>query len=104
LIPYDKLPHTPIASVNSVVVKTGAWRTFKPVINYEKCIRCMICWKFCPDVSIRLEDGNSYPAQSERIKKTIKEAPVIDYDHCKGCGICAEECPTKAIEMVPEEK
>ena len=104
LIPYDKLPNTPIAAVNSVVVKTGTWRTFKPVIHHEQCTRCMICWKYCPDASINLVDGTDYPAKNEVIKKAIDKVPVIDYDHCKGCGICAEECPVNAIEMVPEEK
>jgi len=26
--------------------KTGSWRNVRPVINYEKCINCFICWKF----------------------------------------------------------
>ncbi len=68
--------------------KTGAWRNIKPVIDLDDCIQCGICWKFCPDVSVLVED----------------ELPVIDYDYCKGCGICAEECPTKCIAMVEEEK
>jgi 2-oxoacid:acceptor oxidoreductase delta subunit (pyruvate/2-ketoisovalerate family) len=40
----------------------------------------MICWVYCPDMAIIVEDGR------------WKE---IDYDHCKGCGICAEVCPVK---------
>lgn len=68
--------------------KTGAWRNLRPVINLEKCIQCGICWKFCPDVSIYIQN----------------EYPVIDLDYCKGCGVCAEECPTKCIEMVKEER
>jgi len=68
--------------------RTGSWRNIKPVIELEKCIRCGICWKFCPDVSILIQD----------------EFPVVDYVYCKGCGICAEECPTKCITMVEEEK
>jgi 2-oxoisovalerate ferredoxin oxidoreductase delta subunit len=68
--------------------KTGAWRNIKPIIDNEKCIQCGICWKFCPDMSVYIEN----------------EFPVIDYVYCKGCGICAEECPTKCIAMVEEEK
>ncbi len=67
--------------------KTGTWRIERPVINYEKCIDCLICWMYCPDSAIiRTED--------DRVK--------IDYEYCKGCGICANECPVKAIEMVRE--
>lgn len=68
--------------------KTGFWRTFRPIINVEKCKRCLLCWIYCPEGCIeRLED--------DRIQ--------IDYDYCKGCGICANECPTKAIKMEREE-
>lgn len=68
--------------------KTGAWRNIRPVIDLDKCLKCGICWKFCPEPSIVIED----------------DWPVIDYDYCKGCGICAEECPSKCITMVEEVK
>ncbi len=67
--------------------KTGAWRNIKPVIDLDNCIQCGICWKFCPDVAIFIEN----------------ELPVINYDYCKGCGICAVECPVKCIKMVKKE-
>lgn len=76
--------------------KTGSWRNLKPVINYEKCTYCMICWKFCPEPAISLEpviiDGKEKPK------------PVIDYDYCKGCGICWVECPVQAIDHIEEER
>jgi 2-oxoacid:acceptor oxidoreductase delta subunit (pyruvate/2-ketoisovalerate family) len=74
--------------------KTGSWRNFRPVINYEKCTFCTICWKFCPDGAIKLE----------KIKKKGEEKfkVVIDYEYCKGCGICWEECPTGAINTEEE--
>jgi pyruvate ferredoxin oxidoreductase delta subunit len=69
--------------------KTGDWRTERPIWDAEKCTSCLLCWIFCPDSSILVEDG-----------KVIG----IDYEHCKGCGICAAECPPRvnAIEMKPE--
>ena len=70
---------------SSVKNKTGGWRTKKPVRNEKKCIKCMKCWLFCPDMCI-----------DENIK--------TDYGYCKGCGICAEVCPVKCIKMVDEEK
>ena len=74
---------------NSVQNKTGSWRTFKPELDKDKCIRCFECYVFCPEPCIDLNEENY---------------PVIDYDYCKGCGICAEQCPVDAIEMVKEEK
>jgi 2-oxoacid:acceptor oxidoreductase delta subunit (pyruvate/2-ketoisovalerate family) len=68
--------------------KTGDWRNIRPEIDLDKCLKCGICWKFCPEPSIEIVD----------------EWPVIDYDYCKGCGICAEECPAKCITMVEEVK
>jgi pyruvate ferredoxin oxidoreductase delta subunit len=72
---------------NSVLYKTGEWRSFKPIRNEEKCTDCLQCWIVCPDASIIVEDG-----------KIIG----IDYDYCKGCGICCKVCPFDAIEMIPE--
>jgi len=73
---------------NSEKYITGGWRTYRPVLDKDKCIHCMICWIYCPDSSIVVEAG---------------KMTGFDLDHCKGCGICAFECPKKAIEMVLEE-
>ncbi len=81
-------PTMPMSLGSQLYNKTGAWRNIRPVVDNAKCIQCGICWKFCPDMSIYIEN----------------EFPVIDYVYCKGCGICAEECPTKCIAMVEEEK
>lgn len=80
-IPIGALPYK-----LSLDYRTGSWRAERPVIDYGKCTKCLICWLFCPEPSI-IWDGKDV---------------VIDYDYCKGCGICAYECPVKAIKMVPE--
>jgi pyruvate ferredoxin oxidoreductase delta subunit len=67
---------------------TGSWRVFRPILNKEKCVKCLRCWIFCPEGSIHREKDNS-----------VK----IDYDFCKGCGVCANECSVKAIIMEREE-
>lgn len=74
---------------NSVEYKTGGWRAFRPVLDPEKCIHCLICWIYCPDSSILTKD---------------EKMLGFDLDHCKGCGICASVCPKDAIEMVEEGK
>lgn len=71
----------------SVEVKTGLWRTMRPVIDYDRCNKCWwVCSTFCPDSAINIEDG----------------VPFIDYDHCKGCLVCVGVCPPHAIEATPE--
>jgi 2-oxoisovalerate ferredoxin oxidoreductase delta subunit len=83
-----EMPMMPMSLGSMLYNKTGAWRNIRPVVDLENCIQCGICWKFCPDMSIFIEN----------------EFPYVNYDYCKGCGICAEECPVKCIAMVEEEK
>ena len=64
------------------------WRTFRPVVDSEKCTGCRMCWVYCPEHCIDMVDDKS----------------VIDYAYCKGCGICVEECPVGAIEMKSESE
>ena len=76
-------------AATSVEVKTGLWRTLRPVIDYDRCNRCnWVCGSFCPDSAINV-DSRGYP--------------VIDLDHCKGCMICVAQCPPHAIEAVSEQ-
>ena len=76
------------AAANSVEVKTGLWRTLRPVIDYSRCKHCWwICSSFCPDSAINVDAAGK---------------PEIDYDHCKGCMICVARCPPHAIEAIPE--
>jgi pyruvate ferredoxin oxidoreductase delta subunit len=73
--------------------KTGSWRANKPKWIEENCIQCMLCWIYCPDMSVKVKDG---------------KREQFDYDFCKGCGLCALECPgkkgQKAIVMEQEGK
>ncbi|OYT63333.1 ferredoxin [Candidatus Bathyarchaeota archaeon ex4484_205] len=71
---------------NSTRNKTGGWGAFKPNIDKNKCVYCLLCWIYCPDAAIsRLEEENKVE---------------VNYEYCKGCGICSQVCPVKAIEMV----
>ena len=67
--------------------KTGNWRVYKPTLDKEKCVKCLRCWVFCPEGSI---------------KRNKDDSVEINYDFCKGCGVCANECKVKAIIMTRE--
>jgi len=76
------------AGLTSVEVRTGLWRTIRPIIDYDLCRHCWwVCSTFCPDDAISVSDEGE---------------PVIDYDHCKGCMICVAQCPPHAILTIPE--
>ncbi|MFH1065735.1 MAG: 4Fe-4S binding protein [Nanoarchaeota archaeon] len=70
-------------------VKTGSWKTRRPLWDKKKCINCMLCVIYCPEACI--------PS-----KKGIRTE--TDLFHCKGCGICANVCPVKCIKMDEEYK
>jgi len=72
---------------NASVYPTGDWKSQRPVFEYEKCIKCGLCYLFCPEGCIEpTEDGYF--------------APNLYY--CKGCGLCARECPKDVISMIEE--
>jgi 2-oxoacid:acceptor oxidoreductase delta subunit (pyruvate/2-ketoisovalerate family) len=50
----------------------------RPLILAE-CTACGVCALFCPEGTVRREDGTM----------------VVDYEHCKGCGICEVVCPVR---------
>jgi pyruvate ferredoxin oxidoreductase gamma subunit len=74
---------------NARLRHTGNWRTERPVIDQSKCKRCFLCYLYCPDGAIALDDQNY---------------PHIDYEYCKGCLICYDECPPQAISFAVEEQ
>jgi len=69
--------------------RTGDWRSQKPIFDLEKCIKCGLCYIYCPEGCIRQNAEEDFEA---------------DMYYCKGCGICARECPKDVITMVEEEE
>ena len=69
--------------------RTGDWRSQRPIWDKSKCIKCGICYIFCPEGCIGQDAEGFFEA---------------DLFYCKGCGICSRECWTKAIKMVEEEE
>jgi pyruvate ferredoxin oxidoreductase gamma subunit len=77
-------------AATSVEVRTGLWRTMRPVIDYGQCNQCWwVCSTFCPDSAISVDEQGT---------------PHIDYEHCKGCMICVAQCPSHAIQIIPEHQ
>jgi pyruvate ferredoxin oxidoreductase gamma subunit len=74
-------------SGNTILKKTGNWRLFKPVIDYDRCSRCRACFVHCPHSCISLDESGY---------------PQIDYENCKGCFTCMDECPKKVISKERE--
>jgi len=74
---------------NAREYKTGDWRSQKPTYDFKKCIKCGICYIFCPEGCIGQNAEGYFEA---------------DLFYCKGCGICSRECPTGVITMVEEEE
>lgn len=77
----------PIAT-ELIVMKTGEWRSERPIVDRTKCVKCGTCWAFCPTQCI-VEKPRWFEA---------------DMAICKGCGICKTECPHGAITMVTEKE
>jgi len=69
--------------------QTGTWRSQRPLFDSRKCIKCGMCYIFCPEGCI------------EQNTEGYFEANLF---YCKGCGICARECWPQAITMVEEEE
>jgi 2-oxoacid:acceptor oxidoreductase delta subunit (pyruvate/2-ketoisovalerate family) len=81
-------PGGAVAPAESERPRTGGWRTgLRPDVDVERCIDCLLCWLYCPDSAVLVEDT---------------AFAGFDYDVCKGCEICATACPTGAIRMVEE--
>jgi pyruvate ferredoxin oxidoreductase delta subunit len=63
-------------------------RTMRPVVNFDTCVKCTLCWIQCPDSCFDVTPEGLYDANMES---------------CCGCGICEAVCPVKdCITMVNE--
>ena len=63
-------------------------RTMRPVVNFETCTKCTLCWLQCPDTCFDVTPDGHYDANLEA---------------CCGCGVCQDVCPVPGcITMVNE--
>jgi pyruvate ferredoxin oxidoreductase delta subunit len=69
--------------------KKFSTRTMRPVVDFETCTKCTICWMQCPDSCFDVTPTGHYDANMEA---------------CCGCGVCEAVCPVKdCITMVNEQ-
>ncbi len=70
--------------------KRGTSKTQRPVVRFDTCIKCTLCWYDCPD---------------ECFDPTPDGLFDVNYEYCTGCGRCAQVCPVNdCIVMVDELK
>jgi pyruvate ferredoxin oxidoreductase delta subunit len=69
--------------------KKFSTRTMRPVVDFETCTKCTICWLQCPDSCFDVTPTGHYDANMEA---------------CCGCGVCEAVCPVAhCITMVNEQ-
>ena len=86
-------------------------------INYDKCVKCMVCIEKCPTKVIK---GNLENRQKVIIDQSLcigctickkqckfgaiegelKEKHTVDEQKCVGCKLCLQKCPKKAIKTI----
>ena len=60
----------------------------RPVVDFDTCIKCTLCWLQCPDTCFDITPDGLYDANLES---------------CCGCGVCEAVCPVPdCITMVNE--
>ncbi|NQW22076.1 MAG: (4Fe-4S)-binding protein [SAR202 cluster bacterium] len=68
--------------------KKWSTRSMRPVINFDTCIKCTLCWLQCPDTCFDVTPDGLYDANMEA---------------CCGCGVCESVCPVPdCVTMVGE--
>jgi pyruvate ferredoxin oxidoreductase delta subunit len=69
-------------------LKKFSARTLRPVVDFQTCTKCTLCWLQCQDSSFDVTpDGNYDP----------------NMEVCCGCGVCEAVCPVpNCITMVSE--
>ena len=68
--------------------KKFSTRSMRPVVDFNTCIKCTLCWLQCPDTCFDITPDGLYDANMEA---------------CCGCGVCEAVCPVPdCVTMVNE--
>ncbi|MDA2930314.1 (4Fe-4S)-binding protein [Acidobacteria bacterium AH-259-O06] len=80
----------PKGQTRNDMFKRGTTKTERPVVRFDLCIKCTLCWLECPDECFDPTEDGLYD---------------INYEVCVGCHKCAAVCPIpECIVMVDELK
>jgi 2-oxoacid:acceptor oxidoreductase delta subunit (pyruvate/2-ketoisovalerate family) len=85
-VPFGAITPAPKKEQDKFI--TGNWRIVRPVMDNEKCTRCLNCVTYCPDACWEFNEEN--------------DEMIWNWKYCKGCQICINECPVGALSPVPE--
>ncbi|KYC46063.1 MAG: F420-reducing hydrogenase, subunit gamma [Candidatus Methanofastidiosum methylothiophilum] len=81
---HGKLSIDPISLYNYMVFPIfSKFLIEKPKVIKQKCIRCGVCVRSCPERAITMD----------------KISAKIEYDKCIRCYCCHEQCPEGAIDL-----
>ena len=68
--------------------KKYSTRSMRPVVDFDTCIKCTLCWLQCPDTCFDVTPDGLYDANMEA---------------CCGCGVCEAVCPVPdCVTMINE--
>jgi pyruvate ferredoxin oxidoreductase delta subunit len=68
--------------------KKYSTRTMRPVVDFDTCVKCTLCWLQCPDSCFDVTPDGFYDANMQA---------------CCGCGVCEAVCPVdNCVTMVNE--
>ena len=62
--------------------KKWSTRTMRPVLSFDKCTKCTLCWVACPDTCFDVTPDGFFDANMEA---------------CCGCGVCEAICPVPGL-------
>ena len=62
-------------------------RARRPEWDRDRCVRCAVCYLYCPHGAVRRTDDGYFESSDER---------------CRGCGVCHRECWFGVIGMIEE--
>ena len=78
----------PRGQARNDMFKRGTTKTHRPIVRFDLCIKCTLCWLDCPDACFDPTDDGLYD---------------VNYEVCVGCHKCADVCPVpECIVMVDE--
>lgn len=66
----------------------GTTKTQRPVVRFDLCTKCTLCWVECPDECFDPTPDGYYD---------------VHYGYCVGCGKCAEVCPVEECIIMVDE-